>query len=194
MEPSTNSEDLSFLLENLREIQDKISKATAQSPSSQEVTLVAVSKTKSVEFIKYLFEHGQTHFGENYVDEFLEKQQLLDKDVKWHFIGHLQSNKIPKILESNVHLLETVDSEKLAEKLHKGIISRNLSPLKVFLQVKMSGEESKYGSVGVENVISLAKRIKTQFTGLELKGLMCIGKEGDTSVFSQLSEIRTKVA
>lgn len=194
MEHSQNPQNLSFLLENLKEVKEKVANASSQSLDVKDVRLVAVSKTKPADFIKYLFENGQTHFGENYVDEFVEKQEVLDKNIKWHFIGHLQTNKIPKILESNIDVLETVDSEKLAEKIHKGVIARNLKPLKVFIQVKMSGEESKHGLVGEESVIRLANRIKLEFTGLELKGLMCIGQEGDKSVFTQLSVLRDKVA
>lgn len=179
-----NSEDLTFLTENITEIKERVASAQLTSPNkTQEVTLVAVSKTKPASYISHLFSQGQIHFGENYVEEYIQKQKDLDQSIKWHFIGHLQSNKVAKILESNIHVLETLDSEKLAEKLDRGIKSRNLEPLNVFLQVKMSEEETKHGILGLENAVNLAKRIKSEFTGLNLIGLMCIGKYGDTSVF-----------
>lgn len=178
------SEDLSFLTKNLEEIKEKVESASKEKPNkNQEVTLVAVSKTKPKEYIAHLFKEGQVHFGENYVEEYVQKQAELDQGIKWHFIGHLQSNKVAKILESNIHVLETLDSEKLAQKLDRGVKTRNLEPLKVFLQVKMSEEETKHGICGLENVISLAKKVRAELTGLNLIGLMCIGQYGDTSVF-----------
>ena len=192
---SSKIEDLSFLTENLSELKEKIQTASNQRANTDEtVTLVAVSKTKPAEYIEHLFKHGQTTFGENYVDEYCEKQTILDKNIRWHFIGHLQSNKVAKLIESNLYILETLDSEKLAEKIDRAIKSRNLPPLKVFIQVKMSEEDTKHGIEGLENVIKLAKRVQVEFTSLELSGLMCIGQSGDLSVFSELKDIRSQVA
>ena len=83
--------------------------------------LLAVSKTKSVEDLQAAYEAGQRHFGENYVDEIAEKAGQLPNDISWHFIGHLQSNKIKKLLTSvpNLAMIETVDTVKLAGKLNK---------------------------------------------------------------------------
>ena len=82
---------------------------------SHDVTLVAVSKTKSVEEIQELYDLGQRDFGENYVQELAEKQLQLPKDIRWHFIGHLQSNKVKQIA-SLIHLIQSVDSIKLLGK------------------------------------------------------------------------------
>ena len=82
------------------------------------VTLVAVSKTKPAEDIQALYNLGQKDFGENYVQELIEKEALLPKDIRWHFIGHLQSNKI-KYIAPFVHLIQGVDSEKLLAEINK---------------------------------------------------------------------------
>src|SRR5947207_10654399 len=86
--------------------------------SSKNVTLVAVSKTKSVVEIKKLYDLGQRDFGENYVQELVEKQKQLPKDISWHFIGHLQSNKV-KIIAPFIHLVQSVDSLKLLMEINK---------------------------------------------------------------------------
>ena len=84
----------------------------------KKVTLVAVSKTKSVEEILELYNVGQRDFGENYVQELTEKYQQLPKDIHWHFIGHLQSNKV-KLIAPFVHLIHSVDSDKLLKEINK---------------------------------------------------------------------------
>src|SRR6476620_11936534 len=85
---------------------------------SHHVTLVAVSKTKSVEEIKELYDLGQRDFGENYVQEVIEKQSQLPNDIRWHFIGHLQSNKVKQITPF-IHLIQSVDSLKLLQEINK---------------------------------------------------------------------------
>jgi uncharacterized pyridoxal phosphate-containing UPF0001 family protein len=85
---------------------------------SHHVTLVAVSKTKSVEEIKELYDLGQKDFGENYVQELTEKQSRLPKDIRWHFIGHLQTNKVKQIA-SFIHLVQSVDSSKILQEINK---------------------------------------------------------------------------
>ena len=85
---------------------------------SHHVTLVAVSKTKSVEEIRELYDLGQKDFGENYVQELTEKQSKLPNDIHWHFIGHLQTNKVKQIA-SFIHLIQSVDSVKLLQEINK---------------------------------------------------------------------------
>src|SRR5690242_12449531 len=86
--------------------------------SEKNVTLIAVSKTKPIEDILALYELGQRDFGENYVQELVDKQALLPKDIRWHFIGHLQSNKV-KYIAPFVHLIHGVDSLKLLKEINK---------------------------------------------------------------------------
>ena len=107
------------------------------------VSLVAVSKTKPPEEILALYELGQRDFGENYVQELVEKQARLPSDIRWHFIGHLQSNKV-KFISPFVHLVHGVDSEKLLKEIDKQAAKINRT-INVLLQVHIAEEESKFG-------------------------------------------------
>src|ERR1044072_8480916 len=109
----------------------------------QQVTLVAVSKTKPVADIQELYDLGQRDFGENYVQELVEKQLLLPKDIRWHFIGHLQSNKV-KYIAPFVHLIHGIDSLKLLKEVNKQGIKTNRS-IHCLLQVHIAQEEKKFG-------------------------------------------------
>ena len=114
--------------------------------------LVAVSKTKPVCSIVDAYGEGQRHFGENYVQELVDKatdEEILSKckDIKWHFIGSLQTNKVNKILSfPNLYMIETVDSEKLATKLNSGWAKTESTddPLHVMIQVNTSAEEGEF--------------------------------------------------
>lgn len=148
--------------------------------------LVAVGKLKPVEAIIEAYSAGQRHFGENYVKELEEKAtdpKILEhcKDIKWHFIGHLQGNKINKIIKvPNLHLVQTVDSEKLAESLDKAWQKNRLETegkLKVLIQLNSSAEDEKNG-VQPEQVPELFKFINEKCKALQLEGLMTIGAYG----------------
>src|SRR5882762_5809308 len=106
-------------------------------------TLVAVSKTKPVEDIKALYDLGQRDFGENYVQELIEKAEQLPKDIRWHFIGHLQSNKV-KYIASFVHLIHVADSLKLLQEINKQAL-KNKRTIDCLLQVHIAKEETKFG-------------------------------------------------
>jgi pyridoxal phosphate enzyme (YggS family) len=110
---------------------------------SHDVTLVAVSKTKPVEEIKELYDLGQRDFGENYVQELAEKQSQLPKDIRWHFIGHLQTNKVKQIA-SFVHLIQTVDSPKLLGEINKQA-QKDTRVIDCLLQIHIAQEETKFG-------------------------------------------------
>lgn len=107
------------------------------------ITLVAVSKTKTVEDIMELYELGHRDFGENYVQELTEKHFVLPKDIRWHFIGHLQSKKV-KYIASFIHLVHGVDSLRLLQEINKqGIKHRRV--IDCLLQVHIAQEETKFG-------------------------------------------------
>jgi len=106
-------------------------------------TLVAVSKTKPVEAIKELYEAGHRDFGENYVQELVEKQEQLPGDIRWHFIGHLQSNKV-KYIAPFIHLVHGIDSFKLLKEVDKQA-KKNNRIINVLLQVHIAQEETKFG-------------------------------------------------
>ncbi|XP_045606704.1 pyridoxal phosphate homeostasis protein isoform X2 [Procambarus clarkii] len=143
--------------------------------------LVAVSKTKPKEMVIEAYSAGQRHFGENYVQELIDKghdDQILMEcpDIKWHMIGHLQSNKIKKIIDvPNLYCIETIDSMKLATAVNSAV-QKNLQDkkLKVFVQVNTSDEENKSG-VHPDNVNELVSHILQNCSHLDLVGIMTIG-------------------
>lgn len=111
--------------------------------SAKDVTLVAVSKTKPVEDIQELYDLGQRDFGENYVQELIEKQPQLPADIRWHYIGHLQSNKV-KYIAPFVHMVHAVDSFKLLVEINKQA-AKNDRVIDILLQLHIASEESKFG-------------------------------------------------
>lgn len=108
-----------------------------------DVTLIAVSKTKPADQILNLYEKGQRAFGENYVQELVEKHANLPKDIQWHFIGHLQTNKV-KFIAPFVHLIHGIDSFKLLKEVDKEG-RKNKRTIQVLLQVHIATEETKFG-------------------------------------------------
>src|SRR6266496_319190 len=105
--------------------------------------LIAVSKTKPMEDIQALYDLGQRDFGENYVQELTEKAEQLPKDIRWHFIGHLQSNKV-KYIAPFIHLIHVVDSLKLLQEINKQA-GKNNRIIDCLLQVHIAKEETKFG-------------------------------------------------
>jgi hypothetical protein len=137
-------------------------------------TLVAVSKTKSIEDIREAYALGMRDFGENYVQELVDKEAALPKDIRWHFIGHLQTNKV-KYIAPFVHLIHGVDSEKLLAEVNKqGQKINRVIPC--LLQVHIAAESSKFGFSEQELKLLLNKIISTETTPLypfaTIKGLM----------------------
>ena len=114
----------------------------------EEVTLVAVSKTKPVETLLEAYKAGQRHFGENKVQEMNEKQEALPADIHWHLIGHLQSNKV-KFIAPYVHLIHSVDSLKLLQEIDKQA-KKNQRIIDCLLQFHIAEEETKFGLDEVE--------------------------------------------
>eukprot|EP00891_Asterochloris_glomerata_P003760 jgi/Astpho2/3760/fgenesh1_pm.00060_%23_21_t len=160
----------------LKDVLHRIETARQHGSRSNKVRLVAVSKTKPKEMVQEAYDAGQRDFGENYVQELTEKAPELPQDIRWHFIGHLQSNKAKALLDGvpNLAAVETVDSEKLANKLNNAVNNLDRDPLAVFVQINSSGEESKFG-VEPADCVQLARHVHTQCNQLRLQGLMTIG-------------------
>lgn len=137
---------------------------------SSNATLVAVSKTKPVSDIQDLYNLGQRDFGENYVQELTEKQPLLPADIRWHFIGHLQTNKV-KYIAPFVYLIHGVDSEKLLREIEKQG-ARLGRKIKVLLQVHIASEETKFGFDASEINQLLQPEVLSKFSHVELAGFM----------------------
>ena len=159
-----NKGDIKFQMAVSRE---KYSELISELHSSG-TTLVAVSKTKPVEDILELYNLGQRDFGENYVQELVDKQSKLPSDIRWHFIGHLQSNKV-KFISPFVHLIHGVDSVKLMREINKqGLKSQRSIP--ILLQVHIATEETKFGFD--ENELKEAITHVNELPNVSIEGLM----------------------
>jgi len=155
----------------------------------QEPRLVAVSKLKPAEDVLACYEDSQCHFGENYVQELVDKAKILPAEIRWHFIGALQSNKCKTLAAiPNLYAVETLDSIKKADLFQKALPDTRGAPLNVYIQINTSSEQSKSGlsliksaSEGSE-AVELAKHIVKTCPGLHLQGIMTIGSiEASTS-------------
>lgn len=160
------------IAENLKAIQKKIHDAAfAAHRAPESVHLLAVSKTKSIGEITEAFHAGQILFGENYVQEALEKgEKLKNFPISWHFIGHLQSNKA-RFAVKQFDLIHAVDSKKLAGEINKQALKDNKIQ-RILIQVRLGDEESKSG-IEPEKLQGLLKEIAA-FQNLSVKGLMTI--------------------
>ncbi|PWN21054.1 hypothetical protein BCV69DRAFT_232505, partial [Microstroma glucosiphilum] len=190
------AEDVSSRIESVKYRVEEASKAAGR---SQIPRLVAVSKLHPPSSILAAYIHAkQTHFGENYVQEMVDKAKVLPRDIRWHFVGGMQSNK-GKMLASvpNLYLLETLDSIKAANVLEKALASPDAierdEPLRVYLQVNTSGEDVKSGlppltqeAGGTEDgeghsLLELAKHVVISCPNLVFSGLMTIGSAANSS-------------
>jgi pyridoxal phosphate enzyme (YggS family) len=149
------------------------------------VTLVAVSKTKPVEDILELYELGQKDFGENYVQELLEKQTKLPADIRWHFIGHLQSNKAKQIVPF-IHLIHGVDSFKLLNEINKQAQKIN-RVINCLLQVHIAQEETKFGFDEKELDETFGQLKKSSLSNVYIQGLM-----GMASFTDNMNKVRSE--
>jgi len=137
--------------------------------NKKSVTLVAVSKTKPVEDILELYTLGQRDFGENYVQELTEKYELTPKDIRWHFIGHLQSNKV-KYIAPFASLIHSVDSKKILAEIDKQA-KKNNRIIDCLLQIHIAEEETKFG-FNENELKELISSDLTVYRNVQIKGLM----------------------
>lgn len=136
----------------------------------ENVKLVTVSKTNPAEKIKEVYDLGQRAFGENKVQELLEKQPVLPNDIEWHLIGHLQTNKV-KYIAGFISMIESIDSEKLLKEVDKEALKNNRK-INVLLQVKIAKEETKFGLTVDETKDIFNKYLNGNYPNIEIKGLM----------------------
>ncbi len=149
-------------------IQENYNLIKSQLP--EHVQLVAVSKTHPASAIQELYDLGQRVFGENKVQELTDKYPLLPKDIQWHVIGHLQTNKVKYIAEF-VDTIQSVDSEKLIREISKEAVKHNRT-IKVMLQVKIAEEESKFGLEMEDAKDIFRKYTEGNFLHIKITGLM----------------------
>lgn len=155
----------------------------------ENITLVAVSKTKPVEAIKELYDLGHRDFGENYVQELVEKHEQLPKDIRWHFIGHLQSNKV-KYIAPFVHLIHGVDSFKLLDEINRQgeKLQRTIDCL---LQVHIAIEETKFG-FDREEIIPFVDTISKYQLLNKMKNIRLCGLMGMASFTENMDKVRAE--
>lgn len=135
-----------------------------------QVKLIAVSKTKPNEMIQEAYNAGQRAFGENKVQEMVAKFEQLPKDIEWHMIGHLQSNKV-KYIAPFVHLIHSIDSQKLLETVQKEAV-KNTKTIDVLLQIYIASEETKFG-LSEEEALDLIHLYKqNKYSNIRVRGLM----------------------
>ncbi len=155
--------------------------------NAKKVVLVAVSKTKPVEDILALYNLGQRDFGENYVQELVEKERLLPKDIRWHFIGHLQSNKVKNII-SFVHMVHGVDSFKLLGEINKQAQKVNVVA-KCLLQIHIAQEETKFG-LDEKELKDILNEVAPDKNGITIKNVNIAGLMGMASFTDNMDQVR----
>ncbi len=157
--------------ENITEIRQRIVAACTRAGREPEnVTLIAVSKTKPISMIEEAYETGSRDFGENKAQDMRDKHDAMEPDIRWHFIGHLQTNKI-KYVVGRAHMIHSVDSLHLAQAIEAECVKKNVD-MPVLIEVNVAGEESKFG-VTPEETEHLIRKISI-LPHLKVTGLMTI--------------------
>ena len=185
-----------MLRENLKEVEQKIQEACAKAGRArEEVTLVAVSKTKPVSMLEEIYDENIRHFGENKVQELVDKYGQMPKDINWHMIGHLQRNKVKAVIDKAT-LIHSVDSIRLAETIEQEAAKKDLI-VDILIEVNVAEEDSKFG-LKVDEVMEMVETIAT-FPHIRIKGLMTIAPfvddpEENRPVFAALRKLSVDIA
>lgn len=185
-----------MLKENLSVVEENIKKACEKAGRDRnEVTLIAVSKTKPVEMLKEVYDTGIRNFGENKVQEMCEKMDVLPKDIKWHMIGHLQRNKV-KYIAGRTELIHSVDTYRLAEEINIQAKKKNII-IPILVEVNIAGEESKFGT-SAEDAMLLVEDI-SKLENVRIKGLMTIAPyvedaEENRPYFRKIKQLAVDIA
>lgn len=169
------------IVENLHQIKNEL---------PENVTLVAVSKTKPAEDVQKLFEAGQLEFGENKVQELVSKYEVLSKEIRWHLIGHLQKNKVKYIAEF-VHLIHSVDNLDLLKEINKQA-AKNNRIINCLLQIKIADEDSKFG-MDAKNAEVILSDYKEQFPSVKITGFMGMATftEDENQIREEFKSLKT---
>lgn len=160
-----------MLKENLQSVEENIKKACEKAGRKREdVTLIAVSKTKPVEMLQEIYDQNIRNFGENKVQEMCDKMEVLPKDIKWHMIGHLQTNKIKYII-GKTELIHSVDSLHLAQEISKQAVKHDVQT-DILIEINIANEQTKFG-IDAGDTIQLVREIAA-LPNIHIKGLMTI--------------------
>ena len=181
--------------ENIEKVQNIINEECIKAGrNSTEVTLIAVSKTKPVEMLNEAYEYGCRDFGENKVQELLDKYEVMPKDIRWHMIGHLQRNKVKYIVDK-VYMIHSVDSLRLAQEISKEAVKKSVT-VNILIEVNVANEETKFG-VKVEDAPELVREI-AKLPNIFVKGLMTIAPyvedgEKNREIFNKLRKLAVDI-
>ena len=182
--------------EHLKEVRERIEAACRRAGRNpREVTLIAVSKTKPAQMVQEAYEAGARDFGENKVQEILEKKPALPQDIRWHMIGHLQRNKVHQVLGQAV-LIHSVDSLRLAHQIQMEAEKKGLE-VDILLEVNVAKEESKFGFF-LEDAEEAIRQI-AKLSRVHIKGLMTIAPfvenpEENRGIFQKLYQFSVDIA
>ena len=177
--------------DNLRVVEENINAACGRSGRERNtVKLIAVSKTKPVEMLREAYNLGCRDFGENKVQELMDKYDQMPADVRWHMIGHLQRNKVKYIVDK-VYMIHSVDSLRLAEEISKEAVKKNVT-VSILVEVNVADEESKFGTT-IDDAVLLVENI-SKLPNITVKGLMTIAPyvenaEENRLYFAKLKQI-----
>ncbi|MFG6384423.1 MAG: YggS family pyridoxal phosphate-dependent enzyme [Lachnospiraceae bacterium] len=181
--------------ENLVEVKENIRRACEKSGRTpEEVTLIAVSKTKPISMIEEAYREGNRDFGENKVQEILDKYPVLPTDIRWHMIGHLQRNKVKYIIDK-VYLIHSVDSLRLAEEISSQAAKKQVD-VNILIEINIAQEESKFGISRIE-ALQLVEDI-AQLPHIYIKGLMTVAPfvenpEENREYFRQIKKLSVDI-
>ena len=187
---------MSGVVEGLNSVKADIASACNEvGRNVDDVTLIAVSKTKPVEMLMEAYNVGVRDFGENYVQELCEKIEVMPKDIRWHMIGHLQRNKV-KYIVGKVSMIHAVDSLRLAEEIDKCAAKLNVVQ-DILIEVNMGREETKFG-VFEEDALSLVKEI-AGLKHVRIRGLMTsapyvVDSDENRKIFYKIKQLAVDIA
>lgn len=184
-----------MIRENIEEVKEKIRLACVKSERDMnDVTLIAVSKTKPLPMLQEAYECGIRDFGENKVQELMEKIPAMPDDIRWHMIGHLQRNKV-KCIVDKVYLIHSVDSLRLAEEISKEACKKNVC-VNILVEVNVAEEDTKFGTT-CEDAIALVENI-SRLPNIKIHGLMTIApnvenEEENRIYFNRLKQLSVDI-
>lgn len=185
-----------MLCENLKKVEDNVDAACRKAGRSRdEVTLIAVSKTKPVEMLSTIYNQGIRDFGENKVQEMCDKMEQLPSDIRWHMIGHLQTNKV-KYIVGHTTLIHSVDSLHLAKEIERQAEKKDVT-VDILVEVNIAEEESKFG-IHKEETYELVRQIAA-LPHVHICGLMTIAPyvenpEGNRMYFRGIRQLSVDIA
>lgn len=180
-----------MIRENIEHVKENIRTACEKSGrKAEEVTLIAVSKTKPLSMLMEAYECGCRDFGENKVQELVEKWEQMPKDIRWHMIGHLQRNKVKYIVDK-VYMIHSVDSLRLAEEISKEAVKKGVT-VSILIEINVAQEETKFGTT-CEDACRLVEEA-AKLPNIIIKGLMTIAPyvenaEENKQYFEKLRQI-----